>query len=179
LLKEYPGPSPNHVAETPKRVLAAFDEYFAGCQMKAADVLSTTFDNYSFDEMIFVNDIGFVSFCSHHLVPFFGKAHFAYIPNGKIVGLSKIPRLVEVFAKRPQVQEEMTVQIVDAFMGILKPKGCGLVIEACHMCMMIRGVKKEKAYTRTSALRGVFKKKDSTRAEFLDGIPKKGSDAWL
>lgn len=158
-----------HIAETPKRVVEMYKELFSGCFMDPEEVLRKGFKNDTYNEMIYMNDISFVSVCAHHWAPFFGKAHFAYIPNGKIVGFSKMPRLVKIYAKRPQVQEKLTQEIVDTFNRIIQPKGCGLVMEAEHLCMKIRGVKEETAYSRTTALRGVFME-PLARDEFLNGI---------
>lgn len=166
-----------HIEDTPKRFVASLKEYFAGADGKPDDILKVKFKD-EFDEMVYVNNINFVSFCAHHLVPFIGKAHFAYIPRKGIVGLSKIPRLVELFAKRPQVQENLTQDIVDSFQRIVRPKGCAVVVEAIHFCMVIRGVKKEQAYTKTTALRGIFKGNPVVRAEFLDGIRQNGANIW-
>jgi len=121
----------------------------------------------NFDEMVVVKNIEFFSLCEHHLLPFFGRAHVAYLPNGKIVGLSKIPRVVEVFARRLQVQERLTDQVADALMRVLQPQGVGVVIEAFHLCMMMRGVEKQNSKTVTSALRGAFREDAKTRDEFL------------
>lgn len=160
-----------HIEKTPQRFVESFVEYFAGSYQTAEDALATLFPSKC-DEMVTVNDIAFVSFCAHHLVPFLGRVHFSYIPKGRIVGLSKIPRLVEVFSKRPQVQEEFTDQLADAFNRIVKPRGCGVVVEAYHLCVSIRGVKKEDAYTRTNAVRGCYRKNRSVKSEFLSSIPK-------
>lgn len=170
--------SEDNITDTPGRVAKAFQEYFAGCYQDPKEALAKTF-NSSLDEMIYVNNIGFVSFCAHHLCPFMGRVHFAYIPKGRIVGLSKIPRLVEVFAKRPQLQEQLSDQLVGTFMDVLKPKGCGVVVEAYHTCMAIRGIKKEEAYTKTTALRGIFKTRPSVKSEFLDGVNhNRGGNLW-
>ena len=167
-----------HIDTTPERVAKAFEEYFAGCFEDPKAALGKAFKSSS-DEMIYVNNIGFVSFCAHHLCPFMGRVHFAYIPKGRIVGLSKIPRLVEVFAKRPQLQEQLSDQLVGTFMDVLKPKGCGVVVEAYHTCMAIRGIKKEEAYTKTTALRGIFKTRSSVKSEFLDGVNhNRGGNLW-
>ena len=167
-----------HIRDTPARVCVSFDEYFAGCYQDPTKVLGKRFPSHGYDEMVFVNNIPFVSFCAHHLVPFMGKVHFAYIPKEHIVGLSKIPRLVECFAKRPQVQEKLTQQLVNTFQEVINPKGCGVVIEAFHLCMAIRGIKKEGAYTRTQAIRRCFRKAE-VKAEFLDGVSKsRGGELW-
>jgi len=168
--------SEDHVRDTPKRFVKAFEEYFSGLDQDPEEVLRRGFEVGKYDEMVFVKNISFVSFCAHHLSPFFGKVHFAYLPDKKIVGLSKIPRLIEVYSKRPQVQEQLTAQVVDTFQKVVTPKGCGTVIEALHLCMSIRGVKKDQAITRTTALRGCFKK-DSVKREFLDGV--KGERGWF
>ena len=168
---------PEHIKNTPTRFETAMFELMEGAWEDPAEVLHSGFEETEYDEMIYVNNISFVSLCSHHLLPFIGRVHFAYIPTGKIVGLSKIPRMIEILAKRPQVQERLTVQIVDTFMKEVHPKGCAAVAEAYHMCMAIRGVKKEGAYMKTTALRGVFKSQKETRAEFLDGI-KSGRTLW-
>lgn len=167
-----------HIQTTHQRVVKAFIEYFGGCFEDPIAALGKGFQSSS-DEMIYVNNIGFVSFCAHHLCPFMGRVHFAYIPKGRIVGLSKIPRLVEVFAKRPQLQEQLSDQLVGTFMDVLKPKGCGVVVEAYHTCMAIRGIKKEEAYTKTTALRGIFKTRASVKSEFLDGVNhNRGGNLW-
>jgi len=163
--------SEEHIKETPTRVTKAFEEYFAGCYQDPNEVLTKGFPSEGYDEMVYVNNIAFVSFCAHHLIPFIGKVHFGYIPKKRIVGLSKIPRLVECYARRPQVQEQMTQQIVDTFQTMIEPHGCGVVIEAFHLCMAIRGVKKEGAYTRTTAIRGCFTRPE-VKSEFLDGVNK-------
>lgn len=168
--------SENHVRDTPQRVVKAFEEYFSGLDQDPEEVLRRGFEVGNYDEMVYVKNISFVSFCAHHLAPFIGKVHFAYLPHKQIVGLSKIPRLVEVYSKRPQVQEKLTAEIVDTFQKVVKPKGCGAVVEALHLCMAIRGVKKDQAVTRTTALRGCFKK-ETTKQEFLDGV--KGVSGWF
>lgn len=159
----------NHIQGTPARVSKAFAEYFAGCFEDPRSALTRAFEAKT-DGLIYVNNIGFVSFCAHHLVPFMGKVHFAYLPAGRIVGLSKIPRFIEILAKRPQVQENFTAQMVDIFQDVLQPRGCGAVVEAYHLCMAIRGIKKQNAYTRTTELRGLFRDNPSVKAEFLDGV---------
>ena len=157
--------------ETPMRVEKAMEKMFEGYNKKPADVL-TVFDDENYDEMIVVKDIEFYSVCEHHMLPFFGKAHIGYIPNGKIIGLSKLPRLVEIFARRLQNQERLTSQIARGLNDLLKPLGVGVVLEAQHFCMMARGVEKQNSVVLTSAQLGIFKKKEKTRSEFLRLIGK-------
>jgi GTP cyclohydrolase I len=151
---------------TPARVARMYGEIFSGLHTDPAEVLTVTFEA-DHDEMVMVRDIPFHSACEHHLVPFVGKAHVAYIPNGRIVGLSKIARVVDVFAKRPQVQERLTGQIADALMDRLEPRGALVVIEAEHLCMSMRGIKKPGSVTVTSAVRGLFRDSPATRAEAM------------
>nr|WP_308200702.1 GTP cyclohydrolase I FolE [Klenkia sp. PcliD-1-E] len=154
--------------ETPARVARAYAEIFAGLGQDPATILSTTFDE-DHDELVLVKDIPMYSTCEHHLVPFHGVAHIGYIPgqDGRVTGLSKLARLVEVYARRPQVQERMTKQIADAMVESLHPRGVVVVIEAEHLCMAMRGVRKPGSRTMTSAVRGLFKESASTRAEAL------------
>jgi GTP cyclohydrolase IA len=154
--------------ETPARVARAYTEIFAGLWQDPYEVLTATFDE-DHDELILVRDIPMYSTCEHHLVPFHGAAHVAYIPglDGKVTGLSKLARLVEVYARRPQVQERMTAQIADALQEVLKPRGTLVVIEAEHLCMAMRGVRKPGSRTVTSAVRGIFRENASTRAEAM------------
>jgi GTP cyclohydrolase I len=161
-------PDRNGLAETPARVARAYAEQFSGLSQRPEDVLTTVFDA-EYDELILVRDIEVYSTCEHHLVPFFGFAHVGYIPNekGQITGLSKLARLVDVYARRPQVQERMTSQIADALMTVLEPRGVLVVIEAEHLCMSMRGVRKPGAKTVTSAVRGSMRDSDRTRAEAL------------
>jgi len=153
---------------TPARVARAIDEQFAGLRLRPADVLTTVFDA-DHEEMVLVRDIELYSTCEHHLLPFFGSAHVGYIPNekGQITGLSKLARLVDLYARRPQVQERMTSQIADALMDTLEPRGVIVIIEAEHLCMSMRGVRKPGAKTVTSAVRGCFLSSESTRAEAM------------
>ncbi len=153
--------------KTPKRVAKAYEFLMQGYKKNIEDVLNGAIFEEKYDEMVIVKDIDFYSMCEHHLLPFYGKVHVAYIPNGKIVGISKIPRLVDVFARRLQVQERMTQQICDTLEEYLSPQGTGVVVEAYHMCMMMRGVEKQNSITTTSAMHGVFKENESTRNEFL------------
>jgi len=154
--------------DTPARVARAYTEIFAGLWQDPYEVLTATFDE-DHDELVLVKDIPMYSTCEHHLVPFHGAAHVAYIPglDGKVTGLSKLARLVEVYARRPQVQERMTAQIADALQEVLKPRGTLVVIEAEHLCMAMRGVRKPGSRTVTSAVRGIFRENASTRAEAM------------
>jgi GTP cyclohydrolase I len=161
-------PERDGLADTPARVARAYAEQFAGLRQRPEDVLTKVFDA-DHDEMVLVRDIELYSTCEHHLVPFFGKAHIGYIPNekGQITGLSKLARLVDTYARRPQVQERMTSQIADALVTNLEPRGVIVVIEAEHLCMSMRGVRKPGARTVTSAVRGVFRSSARTRAEAM------------
>lgn len=151
--------------DTPNRIARMYEEIFAGLQQDAKEPLSKTFraDNR---EMVIEKDIVFYSTCEHHFMPFYGKAHVAYIPNGRVVGLSKLARTVEVFAKRPQIQEQLTTQIADALMEHLSPEGVMVMIEAEHMCMTMRGIKKPGTKTVTTVTRGVFAEDEKLRNEF-------------
>jgi GTP cyclohydrolase I len=158
---------------TPTRVAKAYEFLTKGYQQDIGEVLNKAIFNERYDEMVLVKNIDFYSMCEHHLLPFYGKVHVAYIPNGKIVGLSKIPRIVEVFARRLQVQERMTQQIADTIEEYLQPNGVAVVSEAFHMCMMMRGVEKQNSSATTSAMLGVFQEDARTRMEFLDLISHK------
>jgi GTP cyclohydrolase I len=153
--------------KTPARVAASLDYLTQGYEMSVEDVIGDALFEESHENMVMVRDIELYSLCEHHLLPFFGKAHIAYIPSGRILGLSKLPRLVEVFARRLQVQERLTGEIADAVNEVLKPRGVGVVIEAVHLCMMMRGVEKQNSKTITSALLGSFRDDAKTRDEFL------------
>lgn len=175
VLLEYIGEDPNRegLAETPKRVVRAFEEYCAGYTQDPAEILSTTFEEVDhYDEMVVLRDIRFESHCEHHLAPFYGVAHVAYLPNDRVVGLSKLARLVDVYAKRLQIQEKMTTQIAKAIEEHLQPKGVAVVIEGMHMCMTMRGVHKHGATMQTSRLTGLFRTDSRTRKEFFDLIRK-------
>ena len=152
---------------TPKRFHDTFDWLTRGYQMTVDDAIGHGIFHEDHQSMVMVRDIEIYSLCEHHLLPFFGRAHVAYLPKGKIVGLSKIPRVVEVFARRLQLQERLTDQIAEALMQVLEPLGVGVVLEAYHLCMMMRGVEKQNSRTVTSALRGVFRDDHKTRDEFL------------
>lgn len=152
---------------TPERVAKSLRFLTKGYRQDPEQLLRKAVFTESYDEMVLVRDIDIYSMCEHHMLPFFGKAHVAYIPDGKIVGLSKIPRVVEVFARRLQVQERLTQQIRDAIQHVLNPRGVAVVIEATHMCMVMRGVEKQNSVTTTSAMSGEFMNNQSTRSEFL------------
>lgn len=162
------GEDPNRegLIKTPERASKAIQFLTQGYHQDAAEILKSAMFKESYDEMVIVKDIELYSLCEHHILPFFGKAHIAYIPNGHIVGLSKLPRIVDVFARRLQVQERLTEQILDCINNTLKPEGVAVVIEASHMCMMMRGVQKQNSTTTTSGFRGAFEKQE-TRNEFL------------
>lgn len=162
-------PTREGLKETPARVAKSYAKLFGGYKEKLENII-TVFDNEGYDEMVIAKDIEFYSMCEHHMLPFYGKVHVGYVPDTKIVGLSKMPRLVEIFARRLQNQERMTKQIADTLNDVLKPKGVGVVIEASHLCMQARGVEKQNSKISTSSFEGLFKKDPRTRAEFLDLI---------
>jgi GTP cyclohydrolase I len=153
--------------KTPQRVARMYEFLTRGYREDIKKVLSAAVFEEKYSEMVIVKDIDFYSLCEHHLVPFYGKCHIAYIPNGKIIGLSKMPRLVEIFARRLQVQERLTQQIADTLYECLNPDGVGVVMEARHLCMMMRGVEKQNSIATTSAMLGVFRDDVKTRSEFL------------
>lgn len=156
--------------KTPERVAKAYTYLTQGYQQDAAAVLRSAMFNESYSEMVVVKDIEVYSLCEHHMLPFFGKAHVAYIPNGKIVGLSKIPRVVDVFARRLQVQERLTIEIRDAIQETLQPMGVAVVLECQHLCMQMRGVSKQNSVTTSSAFSGEFLHEEKTRKEFISLI---------
>ena len=158
--------------KTPERAAKAMQFLTHGYDLNAEEILRGAMFKEDYSEMVIVKDIEVYSLCEHHILPFYGKAHIAYIPNGYIVGLSKLPRIVDVFARRLQVQERLTDQILECIQNTLNPLGCAVVIEASHMCMMMRGVQKQNSVTTTSAFRGEFEKRD-TRNEFLNLITAK------
>jgi GTP cyclohydrolase I len=160
-------PTRDGLQQTPKRMEKSMAFLTKGYGESVASVLHGALFDVDYDEMVIVRDIEFYSLCEHHLLPFFGKAHIAYVPQGKVVGLSKLPRIVDVFARRLQVQERLTQQIAEAIEDAIQPQGVGVVIEAQHLCMMMRGVEKQSSLTVTSSLRGVFKTQLQTRSEFL------------
>ena len=160
-------PARKDLLETPRRVAEMYEEIFAGIKQDAKKELEVVLDQ-KHDEIILLKEIPLYSVCEHHLLPFFGRAHVAYIPKqGRVTGLSKLARVVDILAKRPQVQERLTTQIAEIIMSKLKPKGCMVVIEAEHLCMSMRGVKKPGTLTVTSAVRGIFQENEKTRAETL------------
>jgi GTP cyclohydrolase I len=160
-------PAREGLVKTPERVEGALRWLTQGYRQSVLDAVGDAVFEEAHQSMIMVRDIELYSLCEHHLLPFFGRAHVAYIPNGKIMGLSKVARIVDVFARRLQVQERMTDQIADAVMDVIRPHGVGVVIEAAHFCMMMRGVEKQNSRTVTSALRGIFRDDYKTRDEFL------------
>jgi GTP cyclohydrolase I len=155
------------LAKTPERVETSLRWLTRGYGMTVEDAVGDAIFEESHESMILVRDIEFYSMCEHHLLPFFGVAHVAYVPDRRILGLSKLPRIVDVFARRLQVQERLTDQIANAVMDVIAPRGVGVVLEASHLCMMMRGVEKQRSRTVTSALRGIFRDDPKTRAEFL------------
>ncbi|MEJ2215690.1 MAG: GTP cyclohydrolase I FolE [Gemmatimonadota bacterium] len=160
-------PERQGLRQTPRRVENSLRWLTRGYDMSVEDVIGGAIFDEDHHNMVIVKDIEMYSMCEHHLLPFFGKVHVAYIPNGRILGLSKVPRIVDVFARRLQVQERMTEQIADAVMGVLRPQGVGVIVEAYHLCMMMRGVEKQNSKTLTSAMKGVFLEDLKTREEFL------------
>ena len=169
-------PQREGLLETPKRVVRAYEEFFAGYLQDPRDILARTFTEVEgYDEMIVMNDIRFESHCEHHMVPIIGKAHVGYLPDRRVIGISKLARLVEVFARRLQVQEKMTVQIADTLQDVLHPKGVAVVIEAAHQCMTTRGVHKPGVGLVTSRMLGAFRDDPSTRREFLAVLGRTGS----
>ena len=164
-------PSREGLIDTPKRVIKAYDEFFAGYKEDPVEVLSRTFEQVEgYDEMVIVKGIRVESHCEHHMVPIIGVAHVGYIPNKKVVGISKLARMVDLFGKRLQTQETMTAQIADTIEKVLNPKGVAVVIDAAHMCMTTRGIHKTETSTVTSRMLGTFRKNANTRAEFMNLI---------
>jgi GTP cyclohydrolase IA len=163
-------PARDGLLRTPERMHKAMQFLTRGYRQNVQEVLHGALFDVDYDEMVIVKDIEFYSQCEHHLLPFFGKAHIAYVPQGKVIGLSKIPRIVDVFARRLQVQERLTRQVAEAIEEAIHPQGVGVVMEAQHLCMMMRGVEKQNSSTVTSAMLGVFKTQQQTRGEFLSLI---------
>jgi len=171
LLKELgEDPKREGLIKTPLRVAKAWEYLSQGYNQNVEKLINNAIFSENYDQMVVVKDIEFYSMCEHHLLPFFGHAHIAYIPNGKIIGLSKIPRLVDMFARRLQVQERMTQEIANSLNDALNPSGVAIIIEAQHMCMQMRGVEKKKSYMSTSSMVGIFRSDNKTRKEFLDLI---------
>jgi GTP cyclohydrolase I len=163
-------PTRQGLLKTPERVAKAYGFLTQGYEQDPVELLRSAIFDETYSEMVLVKDIEVYSMCEHHMLPFFGKAHIAYIPNGKIVGLSKIPRVVDVFARRLQVQERLTIEIRDCIQSTLNPAGVAVVIECKHLCMQMRGVQKQNSHTTTSAFSGVFLESDKTRKEFINLI---------
>ncbi|PPR16134.1 MAG: GTP cyclohydrolase 1 [Alphaproteobacteria bacterium MarineAlpha9_Bin3] len=164
-------PTREGLLETPKRVIKAYEEFFAGYDMDPDEILNKTFEEVAgYDEMIIIKDIRLESHCEHHMVPILGKAHLAYIPNNRVVGISKLARVVDVYGKRLQTQETMTAQIAASINRVLKPKGVAVVVDAGHQCMTTRGIHKTNATTITSQMLGVFRSDYRTRSEFMNLI---------
>jgi GTP cyclohydrolase IA len=170
LLRIGEDPTRDGLLDTPERVEKSMAFLTRGYTQDVPTVLHGALFDVDYDEMVIVKDIEFFSLCEHHLLPFFGKAHIAYLPKGKVIGLSKLPRVVDVFARRLQVQERLTTQIADAITEAIDPQGVAVIMEAQHLCMMMRGVEKQHSATVTSAMRGVFKTQLQTRNEFLSLI---------
>jgi len=163
-------PDREGLLNTPNRVARMYQELTEGYRVDAEKMINGAVFTVDYDEMVVVKDIDFYSMCEHHMLPFYGKAHVAYIPDGKVIGLSKIPRIVEMFARRLQIQEQMTSQIANFLQEILNPQGVAVVIEGAHMCAMMRGVKKDNTKMVTSKMLGCFKENEKTRAEFMSHI---------
>ena len=163
-------PDREGLLNTPRRVAKAYGELLEGYRIDPVKLLNNATFDVEYDDMVIVRDIEFYSLCEHHMLPFLGRAHVAYIPDGKVIGLSKIPRIVDMFARRLQVQERMTRQIADYVNEILHPRGVAVVVEGMHLCAMIRGVRKHDSRMTTSSMLGAFRKREATRMEFLDNI---------
>jgi len=171
-------PTREGLVRTPERLHKALEFLTRGYSEDPKTVLGDALFTVNYDEMVIVKDIEMFSLCEHHMLPFFGKVHVAYIPNGKVVGLSKIPRLVDVFARRLQVQERMTVEIAETIQNVIQPQGVGVVVEARHLCMMMRGVEKQHSATVTSSMLGCFREETETRNEFLSLIRNKPANGF-
>jgi GTP cyclohydrolase IA len=169
-------PEREGLQRTPERVARAYEELLSGYRTDPAKLINDAIFNVEYNDMVIVRDIEFHSLCEHHMLPFVGRAHVAYIPNGKVIGLSKIPRIVDMFARRLQVQERMTHQIADFLNEVLHPQGVAVVLEGVHMCSMMRGVKKHESSMTTSAMLGTFREDSITRAEFMSHISRTGAN---
>jgi GTP cyclohydrolase I len=163
-------PAREGLARTPERVHRAYEHLTKGYKEDPQLMLKEALFTVNYDEMVIVKDVEMFSLCEHHMLPFFGKVHVAYIPNGKVIGLSKIPRLIEIFARRLQIQERLTTQIAETIQAAIQPQGVGVVIEARHLCMMMRGVEKQHSAAVTSSMLGCFREEQETRSEFLSLI---------
>ena len=170
-------PAREGLARTPERVRRMYDELTAGYHVDGDALINGACFDVPYDEMVVVRDIEFFSLCEHHLLPFIGRAHVGYLPKGRVIGLSKIPRIVDMYAQRLQVQERLTVEVADFLMEKLEPKGVGCVVEATHLCTMMRGVRKQEATMVTSSMVGTFRRDARTRAEFMGLIGKPGGGA--
>jgi GTP cyclohydrolase IA len=168
-------PTREGLERTPARVAKAYQYLTSGYDQRVEDIRNDTLFTEEYDEMVVVKDIDYFSLCEHHLLPFFGRAHIAYMPSRKIVGLSKIPRLVEMFSRRLQVQERLTTQIAHTINDVLQPRGVAVVIEGLHLCMLMRGVEKQNSKAVTSAMLGAFRDRPETRAEFMELIKSRGT----
>ena len=171
-------PEREGLERTPERVEKALKHLTRGYELDAEKILKGALFTVNYDEMVIVKDVEMFSLCEHHLLPFFGKVHVAYIPNGKVIGLSKIPRLIDVFARRLQVQERLTTQIAECIQSAIQPQGVGVVIEARHLCMMMRGVEKQHSAAVTSSMLGCFRDEENTRQEFLSLIRQKPANGF-
>ena len=166
-------PDREGIVKTPERVAKAWDYFSSGYTQSVDSIINNAVFAEDYDEMVTIKDIDYFSLCEHHLLPFFGKAHVAYFPNGKIIGLSKMPRIINMYSHRLQVQERMTQQIAETLKDVLGPKGVAVVLEGEHMCMQMRGVEKQNSYATTSSMKGIFLKDSRTREEFLNIISMK------
>ncbi|RME49288.1 MAG: GTP cyclohydrolase I FolE [Caldilineae bacterium] len=169
-------PDRDGLRRTPERIARMYDELTAGYHVDPVELVNDALFDVNYNEMVLVKNIDFYSLCEHHMLPFFGQAHVAYIPNGKVIGLSKIPRIVEMFARRLQVQERMTTQIAELLEEVLQPRGVAVVVEGVHMCSAMRGVKKANARMVTSTVTGAFQSNPKTRAEFMEHLSRRGWD---
>jgi len=168
-------PEREGLLRTPERIHKAYQFLTRGYRDDPEKLLKGALFTVSYDEMVIVKDVEMFSLCEHHMLPFFGKVHVAYIPKGKVIGLSKIPRLIEVFSRRLQIQERLTTQIADTIQNVIEPQGVGVVIEARHLCMMMRGVEKQHSAAVTSSMLGCFRHEEETRTEFLSLIRSRGN----
>jgi GTP cyclohydrolase I len=176
IVRLHEDPEREGLVRTPERVQRALEYLTRGYHEDPESMLKSALFTVNYDEMVIVKDIEMFSLCEHHLLPFFGKVHIAYVPNGKVIGLSKLPRLVEIFSRRLQVQERLTTQIAESIQRVIEPQGVGVVVEARHLCMMMRGVEKQHSAAVTSSMLGVFRAEQETREEFLSLIRAKAGN---